>query len=423
MFLKFVGFILILITNHNMTSFALQKPLTNTIKRTVIVGGGIHGISIAYFLAIRGEKVLMIESEKLAAAASSKAGGFLAREWGSGPTIPLHQKSFDLHEELANKLNINSFRRIPTLSVSQSRSRKSTTNSNEASWLDGSCRSQAMDGATAQVTPKEYCDKVFNAAVETGNLELLIGKCKGIEIDEDGIVEGVYVKKNEEMNLYKGDKFVIAAGPWSGHIVEDWFGCRLPMTGIKSTSVVYNNVREAIDEPYALFCDEDTNSCHLEIYPRNDGSLYICGIGGSNYIDNDMMREGGECATPSLIQANPSRVDAAQKSFASMTSIGKRQKADVVQACMRPCPPDAMPCMGKIPKTSNAFISAGHNCWGILWGPVSGLIMSELLLEGRSKCVDIEAFKPSRFGVVTPVDSMRGSRGRHMGDQPVGEQW
>ena len=412
-----------------MTSFALQKPLKNTIKRTVIIGGGIHGISTAYYLAQKGEKVLIIESEKIAAAASSKAGGFLAREWGSGPTISLHQQSFDLHEELAHHLNINSFRRIPTLSVSPSSSRKSNTNSNDASWLDNSCRSQVMDGATAQVTPQEYCDKVFNAAVETGNVELLIGKCQGIEIDDD-VVEGVYVNvntntddKDKEIEFYKGEKFVITAGPWSGHLAEDLFGCRLPMTGIKSTSVVYNNVPEAKDEPYALFCDEDANSCHLEIYPRNDASLYICGIGGSNYIDNDMMREGGDCAAPSMIQANPSRVDAAQKSFASMTTIGKRQKADVVQACMRPCPPDAMPCMGKIPKTQNAYISAGHNCWGILWAPISGKAMSELLIDGKSKCVDIEPFKPSRFGIVTPVESMRGSRGRHMGEKPVGEQW
>lgn len=34
--------------------------------------------------------------------------------------------------------------------------------------------------------------------------------------------------------------------------------------------------------------------------------------------------------------------------------------------CMRPCPPDGLPIMGAIPGTANAFIAAGHNCWGIL---------------------------------------------------------
>ena len=55
------------------------------------------------------------------ASASYKAGGFLAREWGSGPTVDLHQKSFDLHVEIAQELNLQSFRKLSVLSVSQRR--------------------------------------------------------------------------------------------------------------------------------------------------------------------------------------------------------------------------------------------------------------------------------------------------------------
>jgi fructoselysine-6-P-deglycase FrlB-like protein len=33
-----------------------------------------------------------------------------------------------------------------------------------------------------------------------------------------------------------------------------------------------------------LFCDEDENACHLEIYPRNNGEIYVCGCGGSDII-------------------------------------------------------------------------------------------------------------------------------------------
>jgi len=64
---------------------------------------------------------------------------------------------------------------------------------------------------------------------------------------------------------------------------------------------------------------------------------------------------------------------------------------------MRPCPPDSLPIMGGIPGFSNAFMCTGHNCWGILWGPVSGLAMSELLIDGVAKCVDLKPFSPNRF--------------------------
>ena len=37
---------------------------------------------------------------------------------------------------------------------------------------------------------------------------------------------------------------------------------------------------------------------------------------------------------------------------------------------MRPCMPDGLPVMGRIPGVEGAYISCAHNCWGILWGPV-----------------------------------------------------
>jgi hypothetical protein len=70
-------------------------------------------------------------------------------------------------------------------------------------------------------------------------------------------------------------------------------------------------------------------------------------------------------------------------------------------------------------------MSAGHNCWGILWAPVSGLAMSELIMEGQAKCVDLSAFAPGRFGAAKGgAEGQRsGGRGRKMGNVAVGEQW
>ena len=98
----------------------------------------------------------------------------------------------------------------------------------------------------------------------------------------------------------------------------------------------------------------------MEVYPRPDGSIYICGIGGSDYISTDELKAGAfreEC------NANEARVDAARKSFQEMSSVYKQAgELDRVQACMRPCPPDAMPYMGGVPGYEGAFCNAGHNC-------------------------------------------------------------
>lgn len=52
--------------------------------RVVICGGGVIGACIAYFLACRGIDVIAIERTEVAAAASGKAGGFLALDWCAG---------------------------------------------------------------------------------------------------------------------------------------------------------------------------------------------------------------------------------------------------------------------------------------------------------------------------------------------------
>lgn len=98
----------------------------------------------------------------------------------------------------------------------------------------------------------------------------------------------------------------------------------------------------------------------VEVYPRPDGSIYICGIGGSDYIDKDDLKQGAfreEC------HPNEARVQAAMQSFREMSASYREVELEKSQACMRPCPPDAMPYMGAIPGYPGAYINAGHNCW------------------------------------------------------------
>jgi glycine/D-amino acid oxidase-like deaminating enzyme len=84
---------------------------------------------------------------------------------------------------------------------------------------------------------------------------------------------------------------------------------------------------------------------------------------------------------------------------------------------MRPCPSDSLPVMGEIPGVTGAYVSTGHNCWGILWAPVCGLAMAELIATGTCATVDLSSFNPGRF-----MKSEK-NRGRKKGAVYVGEQW
>jgi len=73
--------------------------------RVVICGSGVIGACTAYFLSRRGIDVTVVERTEVAAAASGKAGGFLALDWCSGsPLDALAQRSFALHAALCHEI-------------------------------------------------------------------------------------------------------------------------------------------------------------------------------------------------------------------------------------------------------------------------------------------------------------------------------
>ena len=73
--------------------------------RVVICGGGVIGACTAYFLSRRGIDVIVVERTEVAAAASGKAGGFLALDWCAGsPLDALARRSFALHAALRDEI-------------------------------------------------------------------------------------------------------------------------------------------------------------------------------------------------------------------------------------------------------------------------------------------------------------------------------
>lgn len=407
-------------------------------KRIVVVGGGVQGTSVAYHLAKRSPsttKITLVEAKEPAAAASGKGGGFMARSWGNGsPTQKLHEVAFDMYETLAAELGCESYRKLPVLSVSPGyrgvKEARKKYGSIMPDWLDGDAgriSPLGMGDDTAQITPKEFVLKMLEATKD--RVEVVIGTCSGVETDqgsERGSRKITAVKylprdseESEEVSL-PADAVVVSAGPWSC-AAEDWFhgAVDLPMEGVKSTSIVWKKPEETNEvDATALFCGEDNRfGTHLEVYPRPDGSIYLCGIGGSDYISREDLKEG---AFREDCPAKEDRVEAAVQSFQEMSKQYKNNgELQKTQACMRPCPPDAMPYMGSVPGYEGAYMNAGHNCWGIAWAPACGLAMSELLLEGSSSSINLSPFDPARF---TPKLS-RGSRGRKRQGESVGEQW
>ncbi len=59
--------------------------------------------------------------------------------------------------------------------------------------------------------------------------------------------------------------------------------------------------------------------------------------------------------------------------------------------------PDSRPLMGEVTGIRGLYLCAGFSGMGFKISPAVGLVMSELVLDGAGKTVDIGAFRPSRF--------------------------
>lgn len=63
---------------------------------------------------------------------------------------------------------------------------------------------------------------------------------------------------------------------------------------------------------------------------------------------------------------------------------------------LRPCSPDGLPYIGRSKKIENLIIATGHSMMGLSLAPATGLLVSELVGSKKSS-MNIELFEPERF--------------------------
>ena len=73
------------------------------------------------------------------------------------------------------------------------------------------------------------------------------------------------------------------------------------------------------------------------------------------------------------------------------------------QACFRPVTEDGLPFIGAVPGVDGAYVATGHSVWGMLNAPATGEAMSELLLDGWARHVDLAPFAPGRLPPLDPA--------------------
>lgn len=127
-----------------------------------------------------------------------------------------------MYKQLAIDIDIKSYRQLDTLSVDSSKKGK-----NAASWLNKKVSSSLMDKLTAQLTPREFTEKLCLAAIENG-LEILadtvvdITAIDIIDNKKNMISDTDYIMNISTLHngIISANAVIICMGPWSGKIIR-----------------------------------------------------------------------------------------------------------------------------------------------------------------------------------------------------------
>jgi glycine/D-amino acid oxidase-like deaminating enzyme len=365
--------------------------------RVVICGGGVIGACTAYFLKRRGIDVVVVECTEVAAAASGKAGGFLALDWcGGSPLDALARRSFALHAALAQEPGAPwGYQRMSAYAgavvpARQARRRRPAG----LDWVsDGVIIAQRIgtEETTAIVNPRTFTTAVMRAAQDRG-AEVRHGRITGLARSADGsAVTGV----TTDDDAIAADAVIVALGPWS-LLAAGWMDLP-PVLGRRSPSLVYDT---GTDVPaHALFLDHQDagEALTIEVFPRGDGSTHVVAFGSEAPLPLD----------PAVVRPEPAEIDRLQAICELLSPAFRADRIVARQACFRPLTQDGLPLIGKVGE--GAYVATGHSVWGILNAPATGEALAELIADGAAHSVDLTPFDPGRL---PPLDAalLRASR-------------
>lgn len=362
-----------------------------------VIGGGIVGCSVAYYLSRAGADVTLVERAGVASGASGNSAGGINPLEGDlipGPLAELAIWSYRLHLdlwcELSEETSVTfSERIVPWIRIALSE--------DDLPELQHSFR--AFDEApgfgasmldTSQVLEIEprISDAVLggvymygNAAVDSRCLTLALmtaAEEKGASfVWADGWPEpkasGASLSVVGGSEAIAAGAVVVAAGPWSGRALE-FAGVRLPIRPIKGEIL-------RMDPPGPMY-RHDIAYPGGEAHPKPDGLVWIGATAEKAGFDTQVTDAARRRITVDAVRAIPALADS---TVALQT------------ACLRPATSDGLPVIGRVDGRHDLYVATGGGRKGVLLGPAMGRAIADLIVDGHTGA-PVVGFGPDRFG-------------------------
>nr|WP_263323526.1 N-methyl-L-tryptophan oxidase [Neobacillus sp. Marseille-Q6967] len=369
----------------------------------IVIGAGSMGMAAGYFLAKSGKRTLLLDSFNPPHNKGSHHGDtrIIRYAYGEGEEyVPLVLKAQELWNDLEKVSGKQLFLQTGVLNVGSEQTdfiqniiSSSKTYSLPLEVMGASEVNKRWPGIslpdeyigcfepTSGVLKPEECISAYRELAEMHGASILTNS----KVKEISVQQNLVTIKTAEQTL-TSDGLIVSAGAWSGSLLS-MLGLELPLNPVRKTFAwfdanesLYNHHR------FPAFAFETAEGLYYG-FPSIDGSGLKVGRhdGGENINPDEDILGFGELEGD----------EADLKQFLNQY-MPHTQQLKYGKTCIYTLTPDEDFIIDVHPSYSNVAIASGFSGHGFKFSSVVGLILSELIITGKTEH-DVSPFSMNRF--------------------------
>ena len=360
--------------------------------RIAIIGGGIIGTSIAYHLAKRGIKdVVLIERKQLTCGTTWHAAGLVSLLWPTPTLTNLAKYSHKLYASLEEETGqATGYKRIGSISLARTEARLEEIKRTSSMAKVFGVESEMIDNTRlAELYPGINTEGVIGALYtpddgQTNPIDTTMALAKGarmngVEIFENTIMEQLITKDNvitgirTDKGTMEVDQVILCGGMWTRDLAKT-LGVQLPLYTCEHSYIVTEEMEGLTQRP--VLRDYDRG-----LYFKEDAGKMLVGWFEDNAIGLPMDRIAEDFCFDQF-PCDQDHVEPyvmnSMDTFPQLETTGIRTWFNGPESFTN----DNLHLLGPTSEIDKLFIAAGMNSKGIGAGGGVGKIMADWMIDG-----------------------------------------
>ena len=374
---------------------------------TLIIGGGVIGASIAYHLAERGCKnILVIErSGELGAGSTSRATGGFRCQFGTAANVRLsllaRAKLLRFKDELGvdsgyspcgylflahNERELEALRAAQRVQQAAGIREVEEVRSMEIQTINPALAMDSIIGGTfcsidGFIRPMNILEGYARGAQERG-VQFEFGvECQAFSLAKINEVTSKIERARTSLGEIALGRVINAAGAWAGRLAQQ-AGIEVPVFPLCRQVAVVREENLLPDEmPMTIFIND---GFHFRV--RDGRVLLLLPVDITPTHPFEIKVEDA------WIEQVAARARRSVRPLAQITIDRKLSWAGLYEIS-----PDKHALIGQAPGIENFYLANGSSGHGVMHAPAIRQLLAEIILDGAATMVDACAFRPSRF--------------------------